>query len=46
MNATGIAALSAELDAKRMELLRELLPEAKLIGVLLNPNRPNYTAVQ
>ena len=40
-NATGIAALSAELDAKRMELLRELMPEAKLFGVLLNPNRPN-----
>jgi putative ABC transport system substrate-binding protein len=40
-NLTGISALTAELDAKRIELLRELLPEAKLIGALLNPNRPN-----
>jgi putative ABC transport system substrate-binding protein len=40
-NVTGMSALSAELDAKRMELLRELVPEVKLIGALLNPNRPN-----
>ena len=40
-NVTGMAALSAELDAKRMELLREFLPGAKVIGALLNPNRPN-----
>jgi putative ABC transport system substrate-binding protein len=37
-NVTGMSALSAELDAKRMELLRELVPEVKLIGALLNPN--------
>ena len=40
-NVTGMAALTAELDAKRMELLREFLPGAKVIGALLNPNRPN-----
>jgi putative tryptophan/tyrosine transport system substrate-binding protein len=40
-NATGVSAFSAELDAKRMELLRELLPNVRLVGALLNPNRPN-----
>ena len=40
-NVTGMAALTAELDAKRMELLLELVPETKVVGALLNPNRPN-----
>jgi ABC-type uncharacterized transport system substrate-binding protein len=40
-NVTGIAALSAELDAKRMEVICELVPRADVIGALLNPNRPN-----
>jgi len=40
-NVTGMSAFSAELDAKRMELLRELVPQAEVIGALLNPNRPN-----
>ena len=39
-NATGTAGLTSELDAKRMELLHELKPAAKLFGVLINPNRP------
>jgi putative ABC transport system substrate-binding protein len=40
-NITGMAAFTAELDAKRIELLRELVPQAERIGALLNPNRPN-----
>jgi putative tryptophan/tyrosine transport system substrate-binding protein len=40
-NVTGIAALTVELDPKRLELLRELVPNAGLIGALLNPNRPD-----
>jgi putative ABC transport system substrate-binding protein len=39
-NLTGIDAFPAELDAKRLELLHELVPSAKLIGVLINANRP------
>jgi putative ABC transport system substrate-binding protein len=38
-NVTGISALTAELDAKRLELLCALVPG--VIGVLVNPNRPN-----
>jgi putative ABC transport system substrate-binding protein len=37
-NATGIAILSGELAAKRLELLRELLPHARTIAVLINPD--------
>jgi putative ABC transport system substrate-binding protein len=37
-NATGINFFSAEVTAKRLGLLRELLPKAARIGVLVNPN--------
>jgi putative tryptophan/tyrosine transport system substrate-binding protein len=40
-NLTGINFLSAELAAKRLELLRELLPAATRIPVLVNPTGPN-----
>ena len=39
-NVTGINAFPAELDAKRLQLLNDLVPSAQVIGVLLNPNRP------
>jgi ABC-type uncharacterized transport system substrate-binding protein len=37
-NATGIAILSGELAAKRLELLRKLVPHARTIAVLINPD--------
>jgi putative tryptophan/tyrosine transport system substrate-binding protein len=37
-----VAVLAAELDGKRMRLLRELVPTATSIGVLLNPARPAF----
>ena len=40
-NATGTAALTSELDAKRLELLTQLLRKVDTIGALINPNRPN-----
>ena len=40
-NVTGIGALTTELDAKRLELLSELVPQSRLIGALVNPNRPD-----
>jgi putative tryptophan/tyrosine transport system substrate-binding protein len=41
-NATGVTMLAHEMDAKRLELLRELLPAATAIAVLLNLGSPNY----
>jgi putative ABC transport system substrate-binding protein len=37
-NATGISLLAAELEAKRLELLSELVPHARKIAVLVNPD--------
>jgi putative tryptophan/tyrosine transport system substrate-binding protein len=39
-NVTGVSMVGAELDAKRIEMLRRLLPTAATIGVLYNPNYP------
>jgi putative ABC transport system substrate-binding protein len=38
-NVTGVAALTSELDAKRLEILRELVPNAETIGALVDSNR-------
>jgi putative tryptophan/tyrosine transport system substrate-binding protein len=40
-NLTGVAWLGVELGAKRLELLRDLLPNATMIAVLVNPNNPD-----
>jgi len=40
-NVTGVSFLANSLMAKRLELLRELLPAAGKLGVLVNPNNPN-----
>src|SRR5215468_3753581 len=39
-NATGLNIFTSELAAKRLGLLRQLVPTAVQIGVLLNPNNP------
>jgi putative ABC transport system substrate-binding protein len=41
-NATGVNILTSTLEAKRFGLLREMVPQATAIGVLLNPNFPSY----
>ena len=41
-NVTGIALLTAETAAKRLELLLELVPKATSIGYLWNPTNPVY----
>lgn len=39
-NVTGISNLSGELAAKRLSILRELVPGARRVGILFNPNDP------
>src|SRR5215470_6189836 len=41
-NITGFAILSPEIDAKRLALLRELLPDLQRIGVLESSANPDY----
>ena len=40
-NITGVGALLEELEPKRLELLRELRPNANTIAVLVNPKYPD-----
>ena len=40
-NLTGFSILAFELAPKRLELLSELVPQARLITLLVNPNSPN-----
>jgi ABC-type uncharacterized transport system substrate-binding protein len=44
-NATGITTLAAELAAKRLSLLHELVPKAAGMAVLLKPSHPSAKAV-
>ena len=37
-NATGVSIITTQLEPKRIELLRELVPTGRTIGALVNPN--------
>lgn len=43
-NLTGVTTLNAEVAPKRLQLLHELVPEAKSVGLLVNPTNPNLAA--
>ena len=45
-NLTGINLFTSELVAKRLEVLRDLLPQAKRMGVLANPSDAGATDAQ
>jgi putative tryptophan/tyrosine transport system substrate-binding protein len=44
-NITGVANLTVELGPKKLQLLRELIPTAAIIGLLVNPANPNIEVV-
>ena len=39
-NITGIAGFTSELEVKKLEILHEVLPETRRIGMMANPNNP------
>lgn len=42
-NITGITGLAGELFSKRLQLLHELVPKAKMVGYMVNPANPAFT---
>jgi putative ABC transport system substrate-binding protein len=40
-NLTGISQFTAALEPKRLELLREVIPNAPAIAMIVNPDRPD-----
>jgi putative ABC transport system substrate-binding protein len=44
-NLTGVSILAVELQPKRLELLLELVPQAGVIALLVNPNNPQTEGV-
>jgi putative ABC transport system substrate-binding protein len=44
-NVTGVTSMNAETDAKRLELLKEVLPRLKRVGVVWSPVDPSGSAV-
>ena len=40
-NLTGVSVMQAELMPKRLELLSEVVPQARVFALLVNPNDPN-----
>jgi putative ABC transport system substrate-binding protein len=43
-NVTGVAFFESELVGKQLEFLRELIPKALVVGLLVNPSSPNGQA--
>jgi putative ABC transport system substrate-binding protein len=39
-NLTGVSLLAAEMGAKRLELIRDLLPKARMVAMMINPTFP------
>jgi putative ABC transport system substrate-binding protein len=39
-NATGVSLLTVAMEAKRLQLLHELVPTATVVAIIVNPNNP------
>ncbi len=44
-NVTGMTLWANELDAKRLDLLHDMLPNARTVAVLMNPLNPGYEEI-
>jgi putative tryptophan/tyrosine transport system substrate-binding protein len=44
-NATGVTLITSGLEAKRLELLRQLVPSATVVAALINPENPNAEVI-
>jgi len=44
-NLTGVSLIASVIEAKQMELLRELAPSAGVVALLVNPSNPNADTI-
>src|SRR5262249_6972608 len=44
-NATGVGLFAVAVEPKKLEILHELVPKARKIGVLVNPRNPNAQTI-
>jgi putative ABC transport system substrate-binding protein len=45
-NVTGVSVLTTQLAAKRLEIMREVVPKASVIAMLFNPTAPNLAQLR
>lgn len=45
-NITGVTTGKVELSGKRMEILKEAVPNARVFGIIWNPSRPNINQIK
>ncbi len=43
-NLTGVSLQSVELMPKRLQMISEMVPQARVVGLLVNPNNPTTSA--
>jgi putative ABC transport system substrate-binding protein len=44
-NITGLALLASELNTKRLQLIKEVLPKVTRVAILRNPDNPSHAAI-
>jgi putative tryptophan/tyrosine transport system substrate-binding protein len=43
-NATGVSLITSALGAKRLEIMTQMVPSSRVVGLLVNPTNPNADA--